>query len=65
MELVKYILTILFSAAGLGGIVIYLGKRLIDKSLDLGIENYKNTLARNLEVHRNELEQQQKNLRQI
>ena len=48
---------------GLGGIVIYLGKRIIDKSLDIGVEKYKSTLNRDLESHKAELLRQTEEFR--
>jgi hypothetical protein len=55
MDLTKYIITLIFSTVGVGGIILYLGKRFIDKALDLAVENYRNTLNRNLESHKADL----------
>jgi len=58
MDSIKYIVTILFSTLGISSIIIYLGKRFIDKSLELGVEKYKNTLDKDLETHKLELSKQ-------
>lgn len=55
MDTVNYILTLLFSTLGIGTIIIYLGKKIIDKFLDLGIEKFKSSLDRDLETHKSEL----------
>ena len=63
MSLFKDILTFIFSATGISVIIIYLSKRFIDKSLDIGVENYKNTLARNLESYKAELDRKTEEFR--
>ena len=63
MDMFKDILTFIFSATGISVIIIYLSKRFIDKSLDIGVENYKNTLARNLESHKAELDRKTEEFR--
>ena len=43
------------SVSGISAIIIYIGKKLIDKSLDAGIEKYKITLNKELELFKSEL----------
>jgi hypothetical protein len=58
MTPINYIITIIFSTVGVGGIIIYLGKRIIDKSLDMGVERYKSSLTKDLETHKSELQKE-------
>jgi hypothetical protein len=50
------IFTFFISASAITGAIVYIGKRIVDKSLDLALEKYKNTLARDLETHKKELD---------
>lgn len=63
MNSINYISAFIISALGLGGIVTYIGKRIIDKTLDIGAERYKNSLNRNLETHRADLSRQTEEFR--
>lgn len=51
------IITIVGSISALSGVMIYIGKRVIDKTLDVGLEKYKSTLSKDLESHKAELTQ--------
>jgi len=55
MNLFNQIFTVIISTIGITGILGYLGKLIIDKSFDLGIERYKGNLSRELETHKSEL----------
>jgi hypothetical protein len=50
------ILTFFISAGAITGAIVYIGKRIVDKSLDLALEKYKSTLALELETHKIQLE---------
>jgi len=50
-EIVKF----LISVTSLSAIIIYIGKKLVDKSLDAGIEKYKTNLNKELELFKSEL----------
>jgi hypothetical protein len=58
MDLLKYIIAVIFSTTGIGVIITYLGKKFIDKSLELGLEKYRNNLATSLESHKADLNKQ-------
>jgi hypothetical protein len=49
------ILVYLISISGVSTIAIWLGKLVIGKSFDIGIEKYKNTLAKEIEEYKNKL----------
>lgn len=44
--------TFLISSALITGAIVYIGKRIVDKSLDIALEKYKSTLALELETHK-------------
>ena len=44
MEIVEYILKLSISGLTLGGIVVYLGKTIINKSSDIILANHKNKI---------------------
>lgn len=50
------IVTFFISAGAITGAIIYIGKRIVDKSLDLALEKYKSNLERELETHKNQLD---------
>jgi len=52
MSTVNYFITAFVSIVSTTGIVVYIGKRIIDKTLDVGVEKYKNSLDRDLETHK-------------
>lgn len=45
-------ITFFISASAISGIIIFIGKRIVDKSLDIALEKYKSTLAEELETHK-------------
>jgi hypothetical protein len=51
----EYILKIAASILGLGGVIVYLGRLIINRSIDLGIEQFKSNLNEKLETHKSEL----------
>lgn len=46
------ILTFFISAGAITGAIVYIGKRVVDKSLELAVEKYKSTLVLELETHK-------------
>src|SRR5690348_14609463 len=52
MSTINYFITLVISTVGISGIIIYIGKRVVDKSLDIGVERYKSTLEKDLETHK-------------
>ena len=50
-EIIKF----LISASGVSAIIIYIGKKLVDKSLDASIEKYKTQLSKELELYKSDL----------
>jgi hypothetical protein len=50
------ILTFLISAGSITGAIIYIGKRIVDKSLDLALERYKSNLELELVTHKSKLD---------
>ncbi len=52
MNTLNTIVAILGSISAISGVVIYIGKRVIDKTLDAGLEKYKGILAKDLETHK-------------
>jgi len=50
------ILTFFISVGAITGAIVYIGKRIVDKSLDLALEKYKSTLAIELETHKKQLD---------
>ncbi|MEI8224457.1 MAG: hypothetical protein WCG82_00850 [Bacteroidota bacterium] len=50
------ILTFFISASAITGAFVYIGKRIVDKSLDIALEKYKSTLALELETHKKQLD---------
>lgn len=55
MSLHSQVLTILIPTLWITAILGYLGKLIIDKTLDVGIERYKGSLSKELETHKSEL----------
>lgn len=55
LNLMNELLIYLLSISGFSAIAIWLGKLIISKSFDLGIERYKTTLSKELEEYKNEL----------
>jgi hypothetical protein len=55
MNTLQTILTILGSISAVSAAIIYIGKRIIDKTLDIGLEKYKASLNKELETHKSEL----------
>jgi hypothetical protein len=58
MNILSYIIAICASTVGVSSVVIYIGRRIIDQSLNLGIERYKGALNKELETHRTQLQLQ-------
>lgn len=46
----------LISIEAISGVIIYLGKKILDKLLESGVEKYKNELNITLETHKNKLQ---------
>ncbi len=63
MSYINFIITIIISTVGLSGIIIYIGKRGIDKALDIGVERFKSSLNKDLENHKTQLLKQTEELK--
>ncbi|RZJ83037.1 MAG: hypothetical protein EOO20_23525 [Chryseobacterium sp.] len=47
--------SVVFSTLSIGSIIVYLGKKIIDRSLDLAVEKFKGSMNIQLETHKFEL----------
>ena len=56
MTLINSIITFTITIAGLSGAIIFIGRRVIDKTLEAGLENYKFILDKDLESHKANLQ---------
>jgi len=50
------IITFFVSAGAITVAIVYIGKRIVDKSLDIAVEKYKGALALELETHKKQLD---------
>lgn len=55
LSILKFIIGFFVSVAGISTVLIYLGKLLINKSLDLAVEKYRSNLVKELEIHKSKL----------
>lgn len=63
MNLFTQFATIIFTTISFTGILGYLGKLIINKSFDFGIEKYKGKLSKELESHKSELDKEAESYR--